>query len=64
MLDMSIENPTVDDLQRFAVAPNGSETTGDCFTPDGKTMFLNVQHPSKENKAPFNFSTTIAVEGF
>ena len=64
MLDMSIENPTVDDLQRFAAAPNYSETTGDCFTPDGKTMFLNVQHPSKENKDPFNCSTTIAIEGF
>ena len=64
ILDMSIENPTVDDLTRFAVSPNGAETTGDCFTPDGKTMFLNVQHPNSNNKEPFNSSTTLAIEGF
>lgn len=63
-LDMAKENPKVDDLMRFAVAPNGAETTGDCFTPDGKTMFLNIQHPNKNNKDPFNKSTTIAIEGF
>ena len=38
-LDMSIENPTVDDLMRFAVAPSGSETTGVIFLPDG-TMIM------------------------
>ena len=64
ILDMEIENPTVDDLVRFSVSPNGSETTGDCFTPDGKTMFLNIQHPNSKNKSPFNFSTTVAIQGF
>ena len=63
-LDMSIENPTVDDLMRFAVAPKNSETTGVVFTPDGKHMIMNIQHPDPSNPAPFNLSCTIIISGF
>lgn len=63
-LDLSIEHPTRNDLLRFAVAPRGCETTGSYFTADGKTYFVNIQHPDKENPAPFNRSTTIAIHGF
>ncbi len=63
-LDLSIENPTVDDLLRFCVAPYGSETTGLMFSPDGKSLFINIQHPNKSNPAPFNKSCTIVVNGF
>ena len=62
-LDMSLKNPTVDDLMRFAVAPKGAETTGVIFLPDG-TMIVNIQHPSPSNPAPFNRSCTVLVEGF
>lgn len=62
-LDMSISNPTVDDLLRFAVAPLGSETTGVIFLPDG-TMLMNVQHPKASNPEPFNRSCTVIIEGF
>ena len=27
------------------VGPNGCEVTGIAFTPDNKTMFVNIQHP-------------------
>lgn len=64
LLDISIKNPTVDDLIRFAAAPTGSETTGIYFTEDQKTMFLNIQHPYEKNPAPFNKSTTIAITGY
>ncbi|MNL25386.1 hypothetical protein D3C87_1468660 [compost metagenome] len=30
---------------RFAVAPKEAELTGPCFSEDGKTLFLSVQHP-------------------
>ncbi|NBA98010.1 PhoX family phosphatase [Pseudomonas sp. R5(2019)] len=33
------------DLRRFFVGPNGCEVTGLAFTPDHKTMFVNIQHP-------------------
>jgi len=32
-------------LRRFFVGPNGCEVTGITFTPDNKTMFVNIQHP-------------------
>jgi len=63
-LPLNIENPTPSDLLRFAVGPKGSETTGTYFTPDGKTMFLNIQHPWGKNKMPFNRSCTVAITGF
>lgn len=63
-LDMSIENPTVNDLKRFLIGPIGSETTGGRFTPDGDTYFLNIQHPDEENAFPYNNSVTIAISGF
>ena len=63
-LDMSIEKPTVNDLMRFCVAPFGSETTGVIFTPDGKSMIMNIQHPDRNNPPPFNKSCTIIIEGF
>lgn len=33
------------DLRRFFVGPNGCEVTGIAFTPDNKSMFVNIQHP-------------------
>jgi secreted PhoX family phosphatase len=54
----------VSDLHRFLVGPKSCETTGGRFTPDGMTYFVNIQHPSSGNTAPFNHSVTIAVTGF
>jgi len=62
-LDMSIENPTVNDLMRFAATPRGAEGTGTIFLPDG-SMILNIMHPSTKNPAPFNRSCTVLIEGF
>jgi secreted PhoX family phosphatase len=62
-LDMSIENPTVNDLLRFAVAPKGAETTGVIFLPNGD-MIMNVQHPKASNPEPFNKSCTVLIQGF
>jgi secreted PhoX family phosphatase len=36
---------TADTLKRFLVGPTDCEITGIAETPDGKTLFVNVQHP-------------------
>lgn len=63
-LDLSIENPTPDDLELLAHGSSGAETTGGIFTPDGTTYFVNNQHPSSSNAAPWNQSATLALTGF
>ena len=35
------------DIRRFLVGPSGCEITGATATPDGKTMFINIQHPGE-----------------
>ena len=35
------------EVRRFLVGPAACEITGATGTPDGKTMFINVQHPGE-----------------
>jgi secreted PhoX family phosphatase len=42
--------PTADTLKRFLVGPAGCEITGLCETPDGKALFVNIQHPGETTK--------------
>lgn len=42
--------PTPDTLKRFLVGPAGSEITGLAETPDGKAMFINIQHPGETTR--------------
>lgn len=39
--------PESGEFKRFLTAPNHSEVTGIAFTPDNKTMFINIQHPGE-----------------
>ena len=39
--------PTNATLRRFLVGPVDCEITGCCETPDGKTLFINIQHPGE-----------------
>jgi secreted PhoX family phosphatase len=38
-------------LRRFLVAPKGSEVTGMTESPDGRTVFVNIQHPGEDTPA-------------
>ena len=38
-------------LRRFLTAPKGSEVTGITETADGKTIFVNIQHPGENTVA-------------
>lgn len=41
------KKPTADTLKRFLVGPVACEITGVAETPDGKAMFINIQHPGE-----------------
>ena len=46
------------DVFQFASAPVQAELTGPAFTPDGRTLFLAVQHPGEESESPDNPTST------
>ncbi|MFN3970828.1 MAG: PhoX family protein [Gemmobacter sp.] len=45
MNQMLAADPRTGEIRRFLTGPWGQEITGVVTTPDGKTMFVNVQHP-------------------
>ena len=42
-------------FKRFLTAPTGAEVTGVAESPDGKALFINIQHPG-ENTSTSNFA--------
>ncbi|MCH7544046.1 MAG: DUF839 domain-containing protein, partial [Proteobacteria bacterium] len=42
----------------FLTAPRGAETCGPTFTPDAKTLFLNIQGPGTDKKSGFKDAST------
>lgn len=54
----------LDDLRRFAVLPVGFESTGAVFTPDGGSLFINLQVGDDPGVPPFDRSMTVVVSGF
>jgi secreted PhoX family phosphatase len=48
---------------QFASGPVESEMTGPAFTPDGRTLFLAVQHPGEESESVENPSSTWPHDG-
>lgn len=42
--------PAADALKRFLVGPKDCEITGIAETPDGKALFVNIQHPGEGTK--------------
>jgi len=35
------------EVRRFLVGPSGCELTGATWAPDGRTLFVNIQHPGE-----------------
>lgn len=44
--------------RHFFSVPRGGEMTGPCFTPDGATLFVSVQHPGYEKGSTFDNPVT------
>jgi uncharacterized protein len=61
MNQMLAADPATGEIRRFLTGPWGQEITGVISTPDGTTMFVNVQHPgghaSPEDFAAGNFGS-------
>lgn len=45
---MLCADPATGRTRRFLTAPPGSEVTGVVTTPDGRTMFVGIQHPGED----------------
>lgn len=72
------EGPNVGKAYRFATGPVEAEMTGPVWTPDGKTLFVSIQHPGEDSpsldKLTSNFAaapgskvprpTLVAISGF
>ena len=44
---MLCADPASKEIRRFFVGPKECEVTGLTFTPDGRTLFINIQHPGE-----------------
>jgi secreted PhoX family phosphatase len=48
---MLCADPASKEIRRFLVGPKACEVTGITFTPDSRTMFVNVQHPGEDGNS-------------
>ena len=55
---MACADPNTKEIRRFLTSPPNCEVTGVVNTPDGKTMFVGIQHPGEDSTAadPDQFS--------
>lgn len=44
---MLAADPATGEIRRFLTGPRGCEITGATATPDGRTLFINIQHPGE-----------------
>ena len=51
MFFMPTEGPDRGQAFRFAVGPVEAEMTGPVFSPDGRTLFLSIQHPGEDSES-------------
>jgi uncharacterized protein len=48
---MLCADPKTKEIRLFLVGPKECEITGLTFTPDQKTLFINVQHPGERGNS-------------
>lgn len=56
--------PGSQEYRRFLTAPKGSEVTGIAFTPDNKTLFVNIQHPGEPKDGDSNPADPKAISAW
>lgn len=55
---MMCANTTTGEIHRFLTSPKNCEVTGVVTTPDGKTMFVGIQHPGEDWEGSFTANST------
>jgi len=55
------EGPNAGRAYRFAIGPKDAELTGPVWSPDGKTLFLAVQHPGEDSESLDRLTSTFAA---
>lgn len=55
---MMCVDPVTRESRRFLTSPKNCEVTGVVTTPDGKTMFVGIQHPGEDWSASFTDNST------
>jgi len=61
---MLAADPVSREVRRFLTGPNGCEITGVVTTPDGTTMFVNIQHPGETASERSNPAAPQAVSAW
>lgn len=61
---MLAADPETRQVRRFLTGPNGCEITGITATPDGTTLFVNIQHPGETASERSNPAAPQAVSAW
>ncbi|MUG99502.1 DUF839 domain-containing protein [Scytonema sp. UIC 10036] len=63
---MMCADPNTKQIRRFLTSPTNCEVTGVITTPDGKAMFINIQHPGDDAVAsnPTQYSNWPHSQGY
>ena len=58
---MLAADPVTREVRRFLTGPRGCEITGATGTPDGRTLYVNIQHPGETPSERSHPSTPLGV---
>jgi secreted PhoX family phosphatase len=61
---MLAADPATGDIRRFLTGPRGCEVTGVVTTPDGRSMFVSIQHPGEPGSGDNSPSNPAAISSW
>ena len=61
---MLAADPATGDTRRFLTGPRGCEVTGVVTTPDGRSMFVSIQHPGEPGTGDNSPNTPAAISSW
>jgi secreted PhoX family phosphatase len=61
---MLLADPLTGETRRFLTGPKGCEITGITMAPDGRTLFVNIQHPGEPGNEISDSLNPLAISGW